>query len=169
LGEFSLFPPSQTPPAKDTTDSRQSIARIEVWNTSLECYRPYQTSNSLPDDLQLSLPRFAILIYFPLPLSRYALCQQFLAHGCIVYATARRLSSIESLPSSVHKIALDVLSNDACKDAVEQVVREQGRIDVLVNNAGAGGTGALLDADVESDEGAKATVGFLSLSFFLYS
>ncbi|GAA5849693.1 hypothetical protein JCM5353_003880 [Sporobolomyces roseus] len=87
----------------------------------------------------------------------YALCQDFASRGCIVYATARRLSSIESLPPSVHKIALDVLSIDSCKAAVDQVVREQGRIDVLVNNAGAGGTGALLDADVESDEGAKAT------------
>ena len=37
----------------------------------------------------------------------------------------------------------------------------------MVNNAGAGGTGALLDADVESDEGAKATVCFLSLSLSL--
>ncbi|GAA5931740.1 SDR family oxidoreductase [Sporobolomyces koalae] len=87
----------------------------------------------------------------------YALCQEFASKGCIVYATARRLASIESLPDSVHKIALDVLSLESCERAIRQVIDEQGRIDVLVNNAGAGGTGALLDADLESDEGAKAT------------
>ncbi|GAA5900186.1 SDR family oxidoreductase [Sporobolomyces salmoneus] len=87
----------------------------------------------------------------------YALCQEFSRKNCIVYATARRLSSIESLPPSVHKLALDVLSLESCNAAVEQIIREQGRIDVLVNNAGAGGTGALLDAELESDEGAKAT------------
>lgn len=75
-----------------------------------------------------------------------------------MYATARRLEAMASLPESVKKISLDVLSVESCKAAVAQVIREQGRIDVIVNNAGAGGTGALLDADVESDEGAKATV-----------
>ncbi|GAA5835163.1 hypothetical protein JCM3766R1_006888 [Sporobolomyces carnicolor] len=87
----------------------------------------------------------------------YALCQEFSRKNCIVYATARRLAAIESLPQSVHKIALDVLDVESCRAAVDQVIAEQGKIDVLVNNAGAGGTGAVLDADVESDEGAKAT------------
>ncbi|GAA5999021.1 hypothetical protein JCM5350_000045 [Sporobolomyces pararoseus] len=87
----------------------------------------------------------------------YALCQEFARKNCIVYATARRLEAMASLPESVKKISLDVLSVESCKAAVAQVVQEQGRIDVIVNNAGAGGTGALLDADVESDEGAKAT------------
>ncbi|GAA6011663.1 hypothetical protein JCM11491_004725 [Sporobolomyces phaffii] len=87
----------------------------------------------------------------------YALCEEFARKDCIVYATARRLEAIASLPASVNKVALDVLSLASCRTAVEHIVREQGRIDVLVNNAGAGGTGALLDADVESDEGAKST------------
>ncbi|GAA5882627.1 hypothetical protein JCM16303_002080 [Sporobolomyces ruberrimus] len=87
----------------------------------------------------------------------YALCREFSRKNCIVYATARRLSSIASLPESVHKIALDVTSVESCKAAIDQIVKEQGKIDVLCNNAGAGGTGALLDADVESDEGAKST------------
>ncbi|CEQ40006.1 SPOSA6832_01588, partial [Sporobolomyces salmonicolor] len=89
----------------------------------------------------------------------YALCEEFSARNCIVYASARRLSALANLPASVHRIELDVLSAASSRAAVDQVIAEQGRIDVLVNNAGAGGTGALLDADVESDEGAKATVG----------
>ncbi|GAA6048950.1 hypothetical protein JCM3770_007134 [Rhodotorula araucariae] len=86
-----------------------------------------------------------------------ALCQEFDKQGCIVYASARRLESIVSLPEGVHKVELDVTSVDSCKAAVDRIIAEQGRIDILVNNAGAGGTGALLDADVESDRGAKAT------------
>lgn len=88
----------------------------------------------------------------------YALCEEFAARNCIVYASARRLAALETLPASVHRIELDVASLESCQKAVNQVLREQGRIDVLVNNAGAGGAGALLDADVESEEGGKATV-----------
>ncbi|KWU46359.1 oxidoreductase [Rhodotorula sp. JG-1b] len=87
----------------------------------------------------------------------YALCEEFAARNCIVYASARRLAALETLPASIHRIELDVASFESCQKAVNQVLREQGRIDVLVNNAGAGGAGALLDADVESEEGGKAT------------
>ena len=78
-----------------------------------------------------------------------------------MYASARRLAALETLPASIHRIELDVASFESCQKAVNQVLREQGRIDVLVNNAGAGGAGALLDADVESEEGGKATVSCL--------
>lgn len=88
----------------------------------------------------------------------YALCEEFAARNCIVYASARRLSAMETLPASIHRVELDVASLESCQSAVDQVLRERGRIDVLVNNAGAGGAGALLDADVESAEGGKATV-----------
>lgn len=87
----------------------------------------------------------------------YALCEEFAARNCIVYASARRLSAMETLPASIHRVELDVASLESCQSAVDQVLRERGRIDVLVNNAGAGGAGALLDADVESAEGGKAT------------
>lgn len=89
----------------------------------------------------------------------YALCEDFASKGCIVYASARRLAALETLPASIHRVELDVGSLPSCEKAVERIIREQGRIDVLVNNAGAGGAGALLDADVETEEGGKATVG----------
>ncbi|GAA5835701.1 hypothetical protein JCM9279_004622 [Rhodotorula babjevae] len=87
----------------------------------------------------------------------YALCQEFHKQGCTVYASARRLEALASLPDSVHKVSLDVTSLESCESAVKRIIAEQGRIDLLVNNAGQGGTGAMLDADVESDKGAKAT------------
>ncbi|GJN88368.1 hypothetical protein Rhopal_001334-T1 [Rhodotorula paludigena] len=87
----------------------------------------------------------------------HALCEELEKRGCTVYASARRLAALDSLSPSIHKLELDVLSLDSCKSAVQRVLDEQGRIDVLVNNAGVGGTGAVLDADVESEQGAHAT------------
>src|SRR5262245_25721446 len=63
--------------------------------------------------------------------------------GHIVYATMRTpnkavelkgILSQEKLP--VHILAMDVDQNSSVRDAVGQVLSEQGRIDVLVNNAG---------------------------------
>ncbi|POY74386.1 hypothetical protein BMF94_2580 [Rhodotorula taiwanensis] len=87
----------------------------------------------------------------------YALCEEFAARGCIVYASARRLASLETLSLGINRLELDVGSLESCTAAVQRIIKEQGRIDVLVNNAGAGGAGALLDADVETEEGGKAT------------
>ncbi|GAA5829638.1 hypothetical protein JCM11251_000230 [Rhodosporidiobolus azoricus] len=84
-----------------------------------------------------------------------ALCKAFADSDCIVYASARRLDSLKS-GAGTH-IQLDVLDQESCCTVVERIISEQGRIDILVNNAGMGGTGALLDADIESEEGAKKT------------
>ncbi|GAA5879685.1 hypothetical protein JCM8547_008955 [Rhodosporidiobolus lusitaniae] len=86
----------------------------------------------------------------------YALCVEFARRGCIVYASARRLASLSSLLDNVRKVELDVSRPESCRAVVERIIHEQGRIDILVNNAGAGYTSAILDADVDSDEGVKA-------------
>ncbi|SCV68958.1 BQ2448_1978 [Microbotryum intermedium] len=78
-----------------------------------------------------------------------ALCQAYAQAGCHVFATARRLSAMDNLSSSVDRIQLDVLNEGDCRRAVQQVVDKVGRIDILVNNAGAGGTGALMDFPVD--------------------
>jgi len=46
-------------------------------------------------------------------------------------------------------LQLDVNDKDSCDKAIQQVIDESGRIDVLINNAGAGGLGALLEFDVD--------------------
>ena len=38
--------------------------------------------------------------------------------------------------ADLHVVELDVLSEVSCRAAVDQIVLEQGRIDVVVNNAG---------------------------------
>lgn len=53
-----------------------------------------------------------------------------------VFASARNLESIRSLPSSIERIQLDVTDEESTRRCVESIIAQVGRIDVLVNNAG---------------------------------
>lgn len=81
--------------------------------------------------------------------NRFALAEAFASRGCIVYASARRVETLETLAASIHRLPLDVTIADDCRNAVSKIIAEQGRIDVLVNNAGAGGAGPLIEFDVD--------------------
>ena len=64
--------------------------------------------------------------------------------GHTVYGAARRLEKLEELrPFGVIPLQLDITDEDSIKKAVETIITEQGRIDVLVNNAGYGSYGAI--------------------------
>ena len=66
--------------------------------------------------------------------------------GHVVYGTVRR--EVEPLPR-VNYLQVDVRDKQAVADAVYQVVEREGRIDVLVNNAGMGIGGPLEFASEE--------------------
>ncbi|KAL1932602.1 hypothetical protein VTP01DRAFT_8280 [Rhizomucor pusillus] len=80
----------------------------------------------------------------------YSFCEQFAKNGYQVYATARRVESMEGLEELGCKLLrLDVTDNASIKSVVDQVITEAGQIDILINNAGRPGNGALMDIDLD--------------------
>lgn len=84
--------------------------------------------------------------------------------GFTVYAAARRVDRMAGLrDAGVHTLALDVTDDASAQAAVAQILAEQGRIDVLVNNAGYGSYGALEDVPL-SEAQAQLDVNVLGLA-----
>lgn len=80
-----------------------------------------------------------------------ALAQVCLDEGYIVYATARRPDSLTPLTNrGAIAVQLDVNNAEQVAACSERLRTEAGRLDLLVNNAGYGAMGPVLDADRET-------------------
>ncbi len=72
------------------------------------------------------------------------------AQGHKVYAAARRTELMEPLKEKgIVPMSLDVTKEDSMVAAVQSVIQAEGRIDVLVNNAGYGYLGAIENVPLE--------------------
>ena len=79
--------------------------------------------------------------------------------GHTVYGTVRR--EVEPLPQ-VHYLHVDVRDRDAVMNVVAQVIEKEGRIDVLVNNAGMG-IGGPLEFATEEEIRLQMDTNFMGL------
>ncbi|KAK1228513.1 NADPH-dependent 1-acyl dihydroxyacetone phosphate reductase [Marasmius sp. AFHP31] len=71
--------------------------------------------------------------------------EEFARRGCKVYATARNVSKLSELSASIQHLQLDVTSDSSISSAIQAILQNDGRIDILINNAGTIAAGALLD------------------------
>ena len=65
-------------------------------------------------------------------------------HGHVVYGAARRLEMMKDIVQAGGRaIKMDILKERNIDDVVNQIIKEQSRVDVLINNAGYGLWGAV--------------------------
>ena len=94
-------------------------------------------------------------------------CEEFAKRGCIVYATSRKVETMEGLSHpSIRKIALDVTSDESVQSAIEQVLSNEGKIDILGNNAAVACFGALLIHRMTWDRKRRSLVICVGLILF---
>ena len=76
--------------------------------------------------------------------------RELLDAGFVVYTAARRVDRMQPLAElGAHVFAMDVTDDASMVAGVARIIDEQGRIDVLVNNAGYGSYGAVEDVPID--------------------
>ncbi|WP_339725800.1 oxidoreductase [Maribacter stanieri] len=69
--------------------------------------------------------------------------------GYIVYGAARRMEEMQDLKSQgIHIVPLDLTKDNSIVSCVNTIIDKEGRIDILINNAGYGSYGTVEDVSI---------------------
>lgn len=86
-----------------------------------------------------------------------ATARLFAEHGAIVVLAARSADKLEALAEEIRSkgcevlvVPTDVTQEDAVQNLVAKTIQAYGRIDILINNAGLGGAGAIAEYPVDA-------------------
>jgi short-subunit dehydrogenase len=72
-------------------------------------------------------------------------------HNCTVYGMARRTDKLKELElHGVRTLTVDITDETSVTGAISKIIESEGRIDVLINNAGYGEYGAIEDVSIEN-------------------
>ncbi|TFY82951.1 hypothetical protein EWM64_g1066 [Hericium alpestre] len=80
----------------------------------------------------------------------FSLAEAFAAQGCKVYATARNVDRTKGFTHpNIDTLSLDVKSDEDVRRVVDTIIEREGKIDIVVNNAGVGCHGPLLELPLD--------------------
>lgn len=77
-----------------------------------------------------------------------AAAELFYANGYKVYGTGRRVLPSVSADEGIVMLPLDVTDDASVERCVDEIIRREGRLDILINNAGFGIAGAVEETDI---------------------